>query len=93
MWFTSYIPETGAGVGVVGETGASQEQNGAPSWVPHPNSIQMSSIMSYLEGNQSYMTEVAKPYFSACTSDHFAFILSSPLGHTQTNIQNHLCQM
>lgn len=26
--------------------------------VPHPNSIQMSCTMSYLERNQSYMTEV-----------------------------------
>lgn len=32
MWFTSNIPETGAGVGVVGEADTSQEQYGAPSW-------------------------------------------------------------
>lgn len=33
----------------------------------------------------------AKPYFSACSSDHFAFTLSSALFQTQTHIQNHLC--
>lgn len=33
--------------------------------VPHPNSIQMSSIMSYLEGTQSYMTEMGGYFYTS----------------------------